>query len=277
MVGIGLRRDIVNDILHSKVLNPDFLEVAPENWMGVGGNWKKDLDRAAADFPLSCHGLSLSLGSPEDLDADFLSRLKSFLDTYQVQIYSEHLSYTKSQNAHLYDLLPLPFRKDAVMHVASRIRQVQDILGRSIAIENVSYYTPVAPQMSEAEFIGAILEEADSQLLLDVNNVYVNAFNHGYDAREFIASLPLDRVAYIHMAGHERVEPDLIIDTHGEAIIDPVYELFEWTISRMSPVPVLLERDYNFEDLEQIGEEIEKLKNITQKYWRNKHVPAQGN
>ncbi len=277
MVGIGLRRDIVSEILESRVLSPDFLEVAPENWMGVGGNWKKDLDRAAERFPLSCHGLSLSLGSPEELDLDFIARLKLFLDTYQVEIYSEHLSYTKSQNAHLYDLLPIPFREDAVLHVAGRIRQVQEMLGRSLAIENVSYYTPVAPQMSEAEFISAILEEADCQLLLDVNNVYVNAFNHGYDAREFIASLPLDRVAYIHMAGHEKVEPDLIIDTHGEPIIDPVFELFDWTISRMSPVPVLLERDYNFEDLDQIGEELKKLKSISEKHWRKKHESAQGN
>ena len=274
MVGIGLRRDIVNDILHSKVLNPDFLEVAPENWMGVGGNWKKDLDRAAADFPLSCHGLSLSLGSSEDLDADFLSRLKSFLDTYQVQIYSEHLSYTKSQNAHLYDLLPIPFREDAVNHVVDRIRQVQDFLERPLAIENVSYYTPVAAEMTEIEFVTSIVEKADCKLLLDVNNVYVNAFNHQYDAKQYISQLPLDRVAYIHMAGHEQVAPDLIIDTHGQPIIDPVYELFEWTIQRMDPVPVLLERDYNFDNLDLLQSELDHLRTIIKKHWRVEHASA---
>ena len=144
-----------------------------------------------------------------------------------------------------------------------RIRRVQDFLERPLAIENVSYYTPVAAEMTEIEFVYQIVERADCQLLLDVNNVYVNAFNHRYDAKEFISRLPLDRVAYIHMAGHEQVEPDLIIDTHGQPIIDPVYELFEWTIQQMDPVPVLLERDYNFEELEQIQSELTNLKGLS--------------
>jgi len=184
-----------------------------------------------------------------------------------VEIYSEHLSYTKCSNAHMYDLLPIPFREDAVYHVAERIRQVQDFLERKMAIENVSYYTPVAPEMTEQEFVNKIVDEAGCNLLLDVNNVYVNAFNHHYDAKEFITGLPLDKVAYIHMAGHEQVEEDLIIDTHGEPIIDPVYELFEWTIERMDPVPVLLERDYNFSELRALQAELAKLKNITTKAW----------
>ena len=139
------------------------------------------------------------------------------------------------------------------------------------AIENVSYYTPVAAEMSEIEFVNEIVERADCKLLLDVNNVYVNAFNHKYDAHAFIDSLPLDRVAYIHMAGHQQVEPDLIIDTHGQPIIDPVYELFEWTVRKMDPVPVLLERDYNFEELEQIQSEILQLKSIIKKHWKVAH------
>ena len=270
-VGIGLRRDISEEILDSKLLTPDFLEFAPENWMGVGGNWNRTLQKAVSSYPITCHGLSLSLGSPEELDWDFIRELKVFLDENQVQIFSEHLSYTKSQNAHLYDLLPIPFRKDAVDHVANRIRQVQDKLERPLAIENVSYYTPVAAQMSEAEFVNSIVEKAECNLLLDVNNVYVNAFNHGYDAREFIGQLPLDRVAYIHMAGHEQVDPDLIIDTHGQPIADPVYELFEWTISRMDPVPVLLERDYNFDELDQLQAELSHLKTLVAKHWRVEH------
>jgi len=197
--------------------------------------------------------------------------LKTFLDENQVRIFSEHLSYTKSQNAHLYDLLPIPFRKDAVLHVAERIREVQDFLERPVAIENVSYYTPVAAEMDEVQFVSEILEKADCQLLLDVNNVYVNAFNHGYDAREFISNLPLERVAYIHMAGHEQVEPDLIIDTHGQPIIDPVYDLFEWTIRQMDPVPVLLERDYNFDELDQLQAELTHLKSIVSHHWRVPH------
>ena len=267
-VGIGLRRDIAEEILQSKILTPDFLEFAPENWMGIGGYWNRIRRQAVEKYPITCHGLSLSLGSSEELDWNFIRGLKDFLDENRVHIYSEHLSYTKSRNAHLYDLLPIPFRKEAVDHVVERIRQVQDFLERPLAIENVSYYTPVAAEMDEAQFVGEILEGADCKLLLDVNNVYVNAFNHGYDAREFIAGLPLERVAYIHMAGHQQVEPDLIIDTHGQPIIDPVYELFEWTIQQMDPVPVLLERDYNFEELEQIQAELLQLKNIIQTHWR---------
>jgi uncharacterized protein (UPF0276 family) len=270
-VGIGLRRDISEEILDSRLLTPDFLEFAPENWMGVGGNWNRTLKKAVSGYPVTCHGLSLSLGSPEELNWDFIRELKIFLDENRVEIFSEHLSYTKSQNAHLYDLLPIPFRRDAVDHVSDRIMQVQDFLKRPLAIENVSYYTPVAAEMTEAEFICEIVEKSGCNLLLDVNNVFVNAFNHQYDARDFIGQLPLDRVAYIHMAGHEQVEPDLIIDTHGQPIADPVYELFEWTIRRMDPVPVLLERDYNFEELDQLQAELMHLKKLIGKHWRVEH------
>ncbi len=273
-VGLGLRRDIAEEILDSRILTPDFLEFAPENWMGMGGAWKRVMDRAVESFPITCHGLSLSLGSPEELDWQFIRELKSFLDENRVTIFSEHLSYTKSRNAHLYDLLPIPFRRDAIDHVVDRIRRVQDLLERPLAIENVSYYTPVAAEMTEAEFVNEIVERADCKLLLDVNNVYVNAFNHRYDAKEFIGALPLERVAYIHMAGHEQVEPDLIIDTHGQPIIDPVYDLFEWTIQKMDPVPVLLERDFNFEDLEQIQGELTQIKGILNRHWEVTHASA---
>jgi len=274
MVGLGLRRDIAEEILDNRILTPDFLEFAPENWMGMGGAWRKVMERAVDMYPISCHGLSLSLGSPEEIDWVFVRELKEFLDDNQVKIYSEHLSYTKSKNAHLYDLLPIPFRQDAIDHVVDRIRRVQDVLERPLAIENVSYYTPVAAEMDEIEFVSEIVDRADCNLLLDVNNVYVNAFNHNYDAKEFIGKLPLERVAYIHMAGHEQVEPDLIIDTHGQPIIDPVYELFEWTIQKMDPVPVLLERDYNFEDLEQIQGELTKIRSILIRHWEVNHASA---
>ncbi len=147
-VGLGLRRDIAEEILENRILNPDFLEFAPENWMGMGGAWKRVMDRAVERYPITCHGLSLSLGSVEELDWKFISELKAFLDENRVSIYSEHLSYTKSRNAHLYDLLPIPFRQDAIDHVVDRIRRVQDALKRPLAIENVSYYTPVAAEMT---------------------------------------------------------------------------------------------------------------------------------
>lgn len=267
-VGIGFRRDIAGVLLESeKDSGPRFLEVAPENWMGIGGHWGKLFRQATEKFPLTCHGLSLSLGSPEELDWEFLKDLKKFLRDYPVQIYSEHLSYAKCDNAHLYDLLPIPFRWDAVRHVANRIRQVQDFLERPILVENVSYYTPVAPEMDEATFISAVVEESGCFLLLDVNNVYVNAFNHRYDAKNFLLQLPLDRVRAIHMAGHEKRGEDLIIDTHGAPIIDPVYELFQWSIQHFAPVPVLLERDFNFSDVDSLFAEVATLQGIVDSVW----------
>ena len=266
-IGLGFRRDVANDIINSEFELPEFIEVAPENWMKMGGYWKKQFDRATEKYPLTCHGLSLSIGSVEELDLNFLKDLKEFLDQYNVRIYSEHLSYSKCENAHLYDLLPIPFREDSVKHIVTRIKTVQDILERPLVLENVSYYTAVAAEMSEAEFISSIISESGCQMLLDINNVYVNAFNHNYNTKEFINALPLDSVAYIHMAGHEQIEPDLIIDTHGKDIIDPVFELFDWTIQKINPVPVLLERDFNIPELNALEGELTQLQNITKKHW----------
>lgn len=274
MVGIGFRRDFSEELLNGSALNPDFIEFAPENWLEMGGHWGRTVKKAVDKYPVICHGLSLSIGSPDELDWDFIRKLKGFLDDFGVDIYSEHLSFASCSNAHLYDLLPVPFRDDAIKHVAKRIREVQDFLERRIAIENVSYYTPVAAEMDEASFVKSVVEEADCDMLLDVNNVYVNAFNHNYDAKEFIRKLPLERVKYIHMAGHEQVEPDLIIDTHGQPIIDKVYELFDWTIQKLDPVPVLLERDYNYDDMTQLQQELQILKTITKKHWEASYVNA---
>jgi hypothetical protein len=272
--GIGFRKDFEEDFLTSPVLKPNFIEVAPENWIDMGGYWKKIFDKVTERYPLICHGLSLSIGSPDELDWDFLKKLKVFLKQYKVQLYSEHLSYAKCDNAHLYDLLPIPFREDAVKHIIERIKTVQDFLEQNIAIENVSYYTPVAAEMDEPTFISSIINGADCKLLLDVNNVYVNSFNHKYDAHNFIKKLPLDKVAYIHMAGHLQVEEDLIIDTHAENIIDPVFDLFEYTIQRIKPVPVLLERDYNFPEFEQLQGELNRLQNICNNVWIPQHAAA---
>lgn len=274
MIGLGYRRDFAEEFIDGKLVKPDFVEFAPENWMNIGGYWKKQIDRIAERYPIICHGLSLSIGSPDPLDLNFLKKLKEFLTTYKVEIYSEHLSFAKCDNAHLFDLLPIPFREDAAKHVIQKIKQLQDYLERPFVMENVSYYTPVAAQMDEASFINMIVEESGCKLLLDVNNVYVNGFNHKYDPKEFIGKLPLDKVAYIHMAGHEQVEPDLIIDTHGEAIIDPVYDLFDWTIEKINPVPVLLERDFNIPEMEELNGELSKLRSITNLKWNKKNELA---
>lgn len=271
-IGLGFRREIAREIIDLDTGAPDFIEFAPENWIEMGGYWGKILKEATERYPVNCHGLSLSIGSPDPLNWGFLKKLKAFLDTHNVALYSEHLSYSKCDNAHLYDLLPIPFRADAVKHIAQRLREVQDFLERPIALENVSYYTPVGAEMSEAEFIGEVVAESGCQLLLDINNVYVNAFNHNYNAQQFIAALPLNRVAYIHMAGHEQVAPDLIIDTHGSQIIDPVYDLFRWTAPKLNPMPVLLERDFNIPEIVELQREMDQLRQITHNAWNPEYA-----
>lgn len=268
-VGIGFRKDFGEEFFGSEILRPSFIEFAPENWMNIGGYWKKILKRLSEQYPITAHGLSLSIGSPEELDWNFLKQIKQFLKDYNIKVYSEHLSYSKCNNAHLYDLLPIPFRYDAVKHIVERIKQVQDFLERKITMEIVSYYTPIAAEMSELEFINSVITESDCNLLLDVNNIYVNAFNHKYDAVNFIDNLPLDKVSYIHMAGHEKVSDDLIIDTHGQPIIDPVYNLFKYTVNKLeNPVPVLLERDFNIPEFDELAFEMNELERICKQAWR---------
>jgi len=274
--GIGFRKDFANEFLEKKLLQPSFIEVAPENWMGIGGYWKKIFKQVAEQYPVTLHGLSLSIGSADELDWNFLRQLKSFIKEYDVKVYSEHLSFSKCDNAHLYDLLPIPFRKEAVKHIVQKTKQVQDFLEMPLVLEVVSYYTAIAAEMEEHDFINAIADESGCQLLLDVNNVYVNAFNHQYDAYAFITKLRLDKVAYIHMAGHEQVSADLIIDTHGQPIIDPVYDLFEYTVQKMPhTVPVLLERDFNIPEMGEMLFELNKLENICQKNWKHENRTAQ--
>lgn len=266
-VGLGFRREISSHLLSREILKPRFIEFAPENWIEMGGYWKKIFDEALEKYPVLCHGLSLSIGSPDSLDYEFLKKLKSFFREVKPEIYSEHLSYSKCDNAHLYDLLPIPFREDAIKHIVNRIKIVQDFLEMPIALENVSYYTPIGAEMGENIFLKSIIEESGCNMLLDINNVYVNSFNHNYNAKKFIESLPLDKVVYIHMAGHDKVAEDLIIDTHGQSIIDPVFDLFEWAIERILPVPVLLERDFNMPEMEELQGEIEHLQNIVNYKW----------
>jgi len=204
----------------------------------------------------------LSLGGPAPLDETFLARVRRFLDEHGVKLYSEHLSYC-SDDAHLYDLMPIPFTARAVRHVAARISRTQDLVGRRIAVENVSYYTAVGAEMGELEFINAVLREADCELLLDVNNIHVNSVNHGYDAEEFLRGLPLERVACIHVAGHYDEAPGLKVDTHGAAVIDPVWSLLAQAYALCGrAVPTLLERDFNFPPLAELLSELARIREI---------------
>ncbi len=243
----------------------DFMEVAPENWMGVGGKLGRQFRAFTERHPFVCHGLSLSLGGPAPLDEAFLKDLKVFLETHRIRCYSEHLSYC-SDGGHLYDLMPIPFTEEAVHHVAERIRRTQALLERRIAIENVSYYAAPARDMEEIDFLRAVLEEADCDLLLDVNNVYVNSVNHGYDPEAFIAAIPAERIAYLHVAGHYREAEDLIIDTHGAEVIDPVWDLLDKTYARFGVIPTLLERDFNIPPLPELLREVEVIRSLQQKW-----------
>ncbi|MBS0485132.1 MAG: DUF692 domain-containing protein, partial [Proteobacteria bacterium] len=237
--GLGLRRSHLGSLADQTTHPVNFWEVAPENWIGVGGRYGKQLRELTEKFPFICHGLSLSIGGPSPLDEAFLQRLKRFLREHQIRYYSEHLSYC-SDDGHLYDLLPIPFTAEAVHYVAERIRRVQDILERRIALENVSYYAAPGQEMAEIDFINAVLHEADCDLLLDVNNIYVNSVNHRYDAEAFLKQLPAARIRYIHIAGHYREADDLIVDTHGADVVDPVWRLLEKTYRHFGVIPTLL-------------------------------------
>ncbi len=256
--GLGLRRAMLDQIESSPLSGVNFLEVAPENWIRVGGRLGRRLRALTERHPFVCHGLSLSLGGPTPLDESFILEVKNFLDTHGVRCYSEHLSYC-SDDGHLYDLMPIPFTEEAVHYVAARIRRTQDLLERRIAVENVSFYAAPSPEMTELQFINAVLEEADCDLLLDVNNVYVNAVNHGYDAESFLRGLPGERIAYGHIAGHYNEAEDLIIDTHGADVIDPVWALLDTAYAHFGVFPVLLERDFNLPPLAELLDEVAQI------------------
>ena len=262
-MGLGLRRALLDDLEQAPAGDLDFLECAPENWIGLGGLWAERLSALSARYPLTCHGLSLSLGGSAPLDLAFVDQVGRFLDQHNVRLYSEHLSYC-SDDGHLYDLLPLPFTDEAVRHTAARIAQVQDRLGRRIAVENVSTYLTPHAAMSELAFTRAVLEEADCDLLLDVNNVYVNASNHGFDAAAFIAGLPAERIVCLHVAGHYDGGGPVRIDTHGSPVIDPVWDLLRQAYARFGPRPALLERDFNFPPYAELREELQQMRRILQ-------------
>lgn len=266
--GLGLRRALLDALRSAPAGSFDFLECAPENWIGIGGRFGEALAALSAQHPLTCHGLSLSLGGMAPLDLPFLHRVRDFLDRHGVRLYSEHLSYC-SDEGHLYDLMPLPFTEEAVRHTAARIRQAQDLLGRRIAVENVSYYARHAPlpgsqAMDEADFILAVLAEADCDLLLDVNNVLVNAINHGYDAHAFLARMPAQRIASYHVAGHYDEAPDLKVDTHGTAVKTEVWDLLAAAYRLHGLRPTLLERDFNFPPLPVLLAEVEQIRRLQQ-------------
>ena len=259
---MGPLQDYEPDIC-SEIVN--FMEVAPENWINVGGQRRNSFRYFTERYPFVCHGLSLSIGGPSPLDQTFVRKLRQFMDEYQIKAYSEHLSYCTDEG-HLYDLMPIPFTGEAVGYVAGRISQVQDIIGQRMAIENVSYYAAPGAELSEIEFINAVISEADCDLLLDVNNIYVNSVNHCYDPIEFLKALPGHRIAYGHIAGHYNEAEDLIVDTHGANIIGNVWDLLDKAYELFGVFPTLLERDFNIPPVEELLTEVQKIKTIQNKW-----------
>ncbi len=264
-VGLGLRRALMGPLLSMDSTALDFMEVAPENWIGVGGRFGKQFRQLAERHTIVLHGLSLDIGGPDPIDTELVRSVRELMSEISAPLYSEHLTYCAA-DGHLYDLLPIPFTEEAVRYVADRVRQVQDIIGMPLVLENASYYGQAYNDLSEAEFISAVLEESGCDLLLDVNNIYVNSINHRYDPLVFLDALPLERVRYIHIAGHYDEADDLKVDTHGADIIDPVWGLLEQAYQRLGPVSTLLERDFNIPPLEDMLLEIDQIRRFQAVY-----------
>ena len=263
--GLGLRREVLDEMMQSDLSAVNFMEVAPENWIGVGGGFGKKFRQMTEKHEFVTHGLSLSIGSPSPLDTSFVKDVAEFIKQHSIKCYSEHLSYC-SDDGHMYDLMPIPFTEEAVHYVAKRIQQVQDIIGQRMAIENVSYYAAPGQELSEIEFINAVISEADCDLLLDLNNIYVNSINHKYNALDFLKQLPGERIAYAHVAGHYNEADDLIVDTHGADVIDTVWQLLDKAYETFGVFPTLLERDFNIPPVPELLKEVEQISALQTKH-----------
>ncbi|WP_440994453.1 DUF692 domain-containing protein [Cysteiniphilum litorale] len=265
--GIGLRHEhlqtLADEPVHELI---DFLELAPENWINMGGSYHHLLEKIADKYPLVAHGLSLSIGSSVKLNTSFIKEIKLFLDQYNITVYSEHLSFSQDNTGYLYELLPIPRYKEALSYLANRIDQVQTIIKRPLVLENVSYYHSYPDQMPEHEFIQELIKLSGCQLLLDINNVYVNSVNHNYNALDFIKHMPSKAISYYHLAGHLKEHGDFLLDTHGTEVTSEVLALTQETIKLHGNKPILLERDNNVPPLNQLCDELLKIKQEVHHY-----------
>jgi hypothetical protein len=259
-IGLGLRYDLATELLERQPKSVAWLEIHPENYIGRGGRYQEMLELAREDWPIVTHGLSTCLGAVEPFDAGYLNELGAFQRDLEIPWHSEHLCLGGVDERFFHDLLPLPFTDEAVEIASRRLTEVRDAIGIPLALENVSYYASQGPNgLAEADFVVEVLEKADAKLLLDVNNIYVNGRNFGFDPKEYIDKIPAERVVQIHVAGHFVREDGLRIDTHGEPVPDDVYELLDYTLRKVGPVPVLLERDNNVPPLDELLSEIDEL------------------
>jgi len=272
-VGLGLRWEFLDEVLEGPPLAVAFFEVSPENYMRRGGYYPAALERIGDRYPLVTHGLTLSLGGTTPPPSEYLSELRTETRRLKTPFHSDHLSFGTFGARVFHELLPLKLSGESARRVADRVRQVEDFLALPMAVENITWYAhPGAQEMPEADFIAEVLHESGASLLLDVNNVWVNAQNQGFDPQAFISNLPLDRVVEIHVAGHSRTSSGLILDTHGAPVVDPVLELLEWTLERTGPVPVLLERDNEIPELSVLLAEVEKLRSVYERAIRKKEA-----
>ncbi|MEH6357610.1 MAG: DUF692 domain-containing protein [Pseudomonadales bacterium] len=259
--GLGLRTDYYQEILDTKP-NVDWFEILTENYMVDGGKPRYYLDKIRADYPVVMHGVSMSIGGTDPLDYDYLKQLKALSAHVEPEWISDHLCWTGQGQVNLHDLMPLPYTEEAIGHVAGRIREVQDYLGRQLLIENVSsYVTYQQDEMSEWDFINAVTEAADCHILLDINNIYVSARNHGFDAMDYLNAMPVDRVRQFHLAGHTDYG-SYVIDTHDQPVPDPVWELSTKAFERFGAVSAMIERDDNMPPFADLMAELEQLRCI---------------
>jgi hypothetical protein len=262
--GLGLRAIYYPEILSSP--QPvDWFEILSENYMVPGGRPLATLDRIRADYPMRMHGVSLSIASTDPLDFDYLRALKNLAARVEPELVSDHLAWTGVKGLNLHDLLPVPLTSEALDHCVARLARVQDFLGRRIALENPSTYVAFAgAELSEAEFLAELAARADCLLLLDVNNVFVSGFNHGFDAQTYFDALPKDRVAQIHLAGHTTLETHKI-DTHDQPVCDEVWSLFAHVRQTFGPVPAMIERDDAFPPFAELLAELQQMRDIAER------------
>ncbi|MCG8038783.1 MAG: DUF692 domain-containing protein [Candidatus Thiodiazotropha taylori] len=266
--GLGLRRQHYEDVLDTKP-EVDWFEILSENYMVDGGKPLYYLDRIREHYPMVMHGVSMSIGSTEPLNYEYLDRLKTLIERVEPAWFSDHLCWTGIDKLNMHDLLPLPYTEEALDYVAERIAKVQDYLGRQMLIENVSSYVSYnESQLTEWEFLREVAERADCLLLLDINNIYVSAYNHQFDPVEYLTAMPSERIYQIHLAGHTQ-EKDLIIDTHDHPIADPVYELYAEAVRRFGRVSAMIERDDNIPPLVDLLSELDRVRQIGNNFSRD--------
>jgi uncharacterized protein len=268
-VGLGLRWEFLEEVLDGPPLDVAFFEVSPENYMRRGGYYPAALERIRSRYPLVTHGLTLSLGAERAPDVEYLAELRGEVERLDTPWHSDHLAFTSAGLCAFHELLPLPFTRETARRVADRLEALSETLGRPVAVENITYYALPGPhELSEGDFLHELLSRTRAGLLFDVNNVYVNAQNHGFDAERALASFPLERSVEVHVAGHTRTASGLILDTHGAPVCEPVLELLARALERTGPLPVLLERDNEVPPLAELLAEVRTVRAVCERAWQ---------